>query len=282
MCIADSHNDFLTKLKRYEYEWYINEQVKNGLKVMSCAVFTNGLKDPISFIKQASKFLDKYNNENKQTKLLLSIEDMHFVDLLNISEIFKLKPISCGLTWNNENILAGGVLSEKGVSQKGKNIIKRLEEKGILIDTAHLNKRSFFDVCEITSKPIYNSHSCLNSLNKNVRNLDDEQIDILVKSNGYLGICFVGKFLTREKVRVKDVVKHILYFIEKYGYKNIGIGSDFNGTDDLPDYLKSYADFKWLRNEFKKMGVDDNIIDCILYKNFVEFLMRNSSYNFLK
>ena len=280
MFIADSHNDFLTKFNRYGYERYVDEQVRSGLKIMSCAVFTTELNNPISFIKEANDFLVDYNTKNKQSKLLLSIEDMYFVDLLNISEIIKLKPISCGLTWNYENSLAGGVFSEKGVTSKGKNIIKKLEEKNILIDTAHLNKKSFFDVCEVTSKPIYNSHCCLNSLNKNDRNLDDEQIDILVKSNGYLGVCFVGKFLTKNKVRVNDVVKHILYFIEKYGYKNIGIGSDFNGTEDLPQCLKCYADFKWLENEFRKMGVDDNIIECVFYKNYVEFLMRNSLINF--
>ena len=68
-----------------------------------------------------------------------------------------------------------------------------------------------------------------------------------------IGITFVGYFLGDNPATIKGVVKHIDYFLQKFGDDNISIGSDFNGTDYLPSNLKRYSHFKNLKNLLLKV-----------------------------
>ena len=188
--------------------------------------------------------------------------------------LINLKPFSTTLTWNDCNQFAGGSNSLEGLSKLGKTYINIVEQNNVLIDTAHLSRRSFWDFCKQTSLPIYNSHSNIYNIHYHNRNLTHNQIRQIVNSNGYLGITLYDKFMSYTKTSSKDIAIQFDYLIQKFGYKNFGLGTDFYGIDNknLPIDIQNYDHLSNLVENLKILGYNDTIIEHLLYKNFENFM----------
>jgi membrane dipeptidase len=70
-----------------------------------------------------------------------------------------------------------------------------MNELGMMIDVSHVGEYTFWDVINSTSKPIIASHSSVNSLTVNHRNLKDDQIKAIAKTGGVIQLCFSQEFL---------------------------------------------------------------------------------------
>jgi membrane dipeptidase len=106
-----------------------------------------------------------------------------------------------GLTWNTSNAIATSARDETergkigGLTDFGKQVVKRMNELGMLIDVSHLGETAFWEVIELSNSPIIASHSNVYSLAPHYRNLTDEQIRAIAKTGGYIGMNFYNKFL---------------------------------------------------------------------------------------
>ena len=127
------------------------------------------------------------------------MEDAWFLTADNIDDLIALHPHSVGLTWNAANAMAGGAHSRNSITPLGYQIIKRLEDAGIQIDTAHLNRRSFWQFTSVTTRPLICTHTALHAVHRHARNLNNRQIRAIIKSGGYIGLALVPKFLTRTR-----------------------------------------------------------------------------------
>lgn len=241
---------------------------------MLAQVWTSELKHPMNA-------LQKFHIEVCQTKnLLLAIEDLGFLTernwKKNIKKIIEFKPFSCGLVWNNDNTLGGGAFGKSGLTKLGEKVALTLENAGILVDTAHMNEQTFWDFCKITTRPIFNSHSNFYEQNPHARNLKNEQIERIIKSGGMFCLSFVKYFVSDEgDVKCADVARQIAWCVKKFGDKNVGIGSDFFGTTELPDDLKTYVDFAKLKKNLLKFGLSRKQIYNIFYRNLASFVRKN-------
>jgi len=274
MKICDAHTDFLTEIKdRKKREEYV-KSIRKIAGIISCAVFTTNSTISVKDVENFKYELDYYNKKY-HTQFLLSIEDLGFIKSIEeLYELIKLKPISVTLTWNEENQFAGGANTNKGLTKLGVEAIKILESNNVLIDTAHLSRKAFFEFAHITTKPIYNSHSNIYSLCKHKRNLTDKQIEMIVKSGGFLGLTFYEKFISNNKITMRDVALQFDYLIKKFGCKNFGFGTDLYGIEKefLPIDFKQYFDIKKLIEELKKLNYSKKIIYAIVDKNYKNFL----------
>jgi membrane dipeptidase len=106
-----------------------------------------------------------------------------------------------GLTWNTSNEIGVSARDESergrkgGLTEFGKDVVRRMNELGMLVDVSHLGETAFWDVVEISTAPIIASHSNAFSLCPHYRNLTDDQIRAIAKSGGYIGANFYCKFL---------------------------------------------------------------------------------------
>ncbi|MBQ8522857.1 MAG: dipeptidase [Clostridia bacterium] len=277
MKISDSHTDFLTSIKySSDRQNYIKQIKEYGAKNISCAVFTTNKGFSIDRISQYLNELDSFGKKYN-INLLLSIEDIGFIKSNDeFDKLIALRPISVTLTWNYANQFAGGSYTDLGLSNLGKKYVKLLEENNILVDTAHLSQSSFWDFCKLSKLPIYNSHSNIYNLKHHNRNLTDKQIKQIVKTDGYLGITMYDQFISKNKITSKDLAYQFDYLIKNFGYKNFGLGTDLHGIDydNLPLDIKGYNDLNNFVKQLKYLGYNKDIIDCILYKNFEDFVNR--------
>lgn len=271
--IFDLHNDFLTDLKSNRVKKrYLNNKVNKTTNIVS-AVWTSKLnqEESIKNIETCYSFIAEHNM-NSKSQLNLAIEDMHFLTKNYLDRIINMRPIYCGLTWNSDNVLAGGAIEGGDFSGLGLDVVRCLEKENIQIDTAHLSERSFMTFSKITERPILCSHTAVARLKGHVRNLKDYQLKMIVESGGLIGVCLVGDFLVEEKkCRVGDVARHIDYIVSRFGDQNIAIGTDFYGTTNLPKGIKDYKDLSLLEDRLEMLGYSEETIDNIFYKNAQKF-----------
>lgn len=274
MKISDSHNDFLTFYKtKQSKKNYLYRLTYTNLKILNAVFWTSKTKNPIKELYKNASIISEFKQKN--IKIIYSIEDVGFCDIKNISDLIKANVSFCGLVWNYNNKFGGGALDDGCLTPLGIKILKELEKNNICVDTAHMNEKTFKDFIKITSKPIYNSHSNIFDLCEHKRNLKGWQISKIIKSNGYLGLSFVNDFITKNGTsNVQEIARQIMYFINKWGSDNVGLGTDFFGTSNLPQNLKSYADIKNLEKELFSLGISENITNKILYQNYYDFLKR--------
>jgi membrane dipeptidase len=84
---------------------------------------------------------------------------------------------------------------DRGLSEFGTQVVRRMNELGMLVDLSHSSDKSFFDVLQATKAPVIASHSCVRALRNHPRNLSDAQLQALKKNGGVIQIAFVADFL---------------------------------------------------------------------------------------
>ncbi len=138
---------------------------------------------------------------------LIGVEGGHMIeDDLEKLEILHQRGMSyLTLTHNNSTSWASSArdetqrastLKQKGLNDFGRKIIARMNERGIMIDLSHVGEKTFYDVLEITTKPVILTHSSVYALAPHFRNVNDEQIKAIAKNNGVICINFYSAFLS--------------------------------------------------------------------------------------
>ena len=157
-------------------------------------------------------------NAAKQKKLavLFGVEGGHMIenDMGKLDALYNRGVRYMTLTWNNSTPWATSALDEtsppiplhgvergidsvrkKGLTDFGKQIVKRMNELGMLVDLSHVGEQTFWDAMATTTKPVLVSHSCVYNLCPHRRNLKDEQIKAIAKNGGVIHLNFYSGFL---------------------------------------------------------------------------------------
>ena len=270
MTICDLHNDYLTELKtNAQIENYLKSQ--KNLHTLLSPIWTTKLKDVKEFAYNKSLFIQSLKLDYKTQ---ICFEDMKFFDD-DYDFLKSIKPLYCGLVWNNDNKFGGGAYGKGTLTQKGKNLVKNLEKQNIFVDTAHMNIQTFNAFLSQTEKPIFCSHSGFCDIVFDKRNFSKQQLKDIVSSNGLIGLYFVGKYIEKDKATCDSIVKNIDYFVQNFGLENLAIGTDFFGTSDLPCDVQSYYDFSKIKQKLHQIGYKNAQIDAIFYKNYEIFVNRS-------
>ena len=191
---------------------------------------------------------------------------------------------SLGLTWSRANAFAEGVPfrfpstgdTGPGLTDAGKELVRRCNELGILVDLSHLNEAGFWDVAEISSAPLVATHSNVNALCASSRNLTDAQLDAVGKSGGVVGINFAVSFLRADghndaDTPLAEIVRHADYIADRIGVDHVAFGSDFDGAL-MPDELDGIAALPKLVNEFRSAGWEEETIAKLTHRNWLRVL----------
>lgn len=146
------------------------------------------------------------------------------------------------LTWNTESKYGSGNRSKKGLTEKGRELLKSAISLGLGIDLSHANEKTFYHMIEVIKGEqqrgvdvcCYASHSNSRALCSRDRNLDDEQLKKLREVNGLVGIFCNRNFLVEEKVKnlvsqqekEEAYLKHIEHISKIIGKDNIMLATD--------------------------------------------------------
>ena len=82
-----------------------------------------------------------------------------------------------------------------GLSPFGRDVVRKMNSLGMLVDVSHISDASFYDVLETSDKPVVATHSCCRALCDHPRNMTDEMIRHLAEAGGVIQINFYPLFL---------------------------------------------------------------------------------------
>ncbi|MDA8227893.1 MAG: dipeptidase [Desulfitobacterium hafniense] len=216
--------------------------------------------------------------DNERIGLLLSVEGGEILGdgLFMVDIIHHLGVRALGLTWNQRNYLADGVWessSSSRLTRFGEQVVKRLNDLGMIIDVSHLNEPGFWNVLEKSGYPILASHSCVKAICNHPRNLSDDQLKALARNGGLVGINFYPGFLNESgHATLQDVIQHICYIADLVGIDVLGLGSDFDGIDKTPDMLDDVSNFQTLAEGLLAKGFSRVEIQKVFHGNFMRLL----------
>ena len=160
----------------------------------------------------------------------LAIED----SLDNIDHFARRGIAYMTLCHNGDNAICDSARRSKGthggVSAFGAEVIRRMNDLGVMVDMSHAGEKSFYDALSISRAPIVCSHSNCRTLCDVPRNLTDDQLRAIARKGGVVHITLYHGFLrTAGEASILDAIAHLEHAISIMGTDHVGIGTDFDG-----------------------------------------------------
>ena len=134
------------------------------------------------------------------------------------------------LTYNYRNLVGVGVMEEVqgGVSEFGREVIHRLNDRGVVIDLSHACEQTVLEALDITKSPLMVSHACCRAIHNTPRNVSDAVLQKLREKNSLIGCAAFSAFIKPGMVQntLDEMIAHIDHMVEVAGIDNVVIGGD--------------------------------------------------------
>ncbi len=161
----------------------------------------------------------------------------------------------------------------EGLSEFGKDFVRRLNEKKIFVDLAHINREGFFDAVAVhdRSQPLLVTHTGVAGVHRHWRNLDDEQLRAIAATGGTIGVMYQSSFLGDPWAggSAAAVVRHLAHIVETVGEEHASLGSDWDGAINPPRDLLTPLDLPRVVELMLQRGWSGERIQKILGGNFL-------------
>lgn len=233
-------------------------------------------KDKIEIVRNTDEL--KQCNSNGKVGAFLSIEEGEVLkgDVSKVLDVYEKGIRMLTLTWNYENSIGYPNVNfkykDKGLKEKGIEIVNEMERVGIIPDCSHLSDGGFYDLSKICKKPFIATHSNARAIKDHPRNLTDDMIKILSNKGGVMGLNFCSDFVAEDEVtKVLKIAKHAKHIKNVGGIDVLSIGSDFDGIENEVE-IKDTSEMDKLYYGLKKEGFRDDDIEKVFYKNIMRVL----------
>ncbi|HET7003310.1 MAG TPA: membrane dipeptidase, partial [Puia sp.] len=204
---------------------------------------------------------------NHKLACLSGVEGGHMIEdnLDYIDSFYKRGVRYMTLSWNNSTSWSTSAMDESqhafivtsyGLNDFGKQVVRKMNQLGMMVDVSHIGEKTFNDVIATTTKPVIASHSSVYALCPVFRNLKDDQIKAIAKNGGVIQVNFYSEFLDSTYGRKKEAFIKLhqnefdsimrtknsgmtagVYFARKYKSEYEGIRPPFSVLLDHIDYI---------------------------------------------
>jgi membrane dipeptidase len=167
--------------------------------------------------------------EDHRLRLVLSLEGVEPLlgDPDAFEEWFDRGVRSASLTWNHANEFAGGVdTPADGLTDRGRALVRRFAELGVLLDLAHASEQTWRDVVG-ERVPFSVTHAACRAVHDHRRNLADWQLEALAEAGGVLGLMALPFVVDPDSPTLSRWLDHIDHAVSVMGIEHVGLGADF-------------------------------------------------------
>jgi len=209
--------------------------------------------DRLLLVRSAADIL-KAKRERK-FGVVLGTQDTCMVgtELDRLAQMKKDGVMTVQLTYNLRNLSGDGSLepANSGLSNLGRDTIRRIEAEKQLLDLAHGGARTIDEAIAFAKRPLVISHTGARALMDHPRNVADASMKAVADKGGVVGVYFMPYLRADMHPAATDVIAHVEHVAKVVGEDHIGIGTD-NGVLPLdlgPESKKRLDD--WQRQRIK-------------------------------
>ena len=160
------------------------------------------------------------------------MEGLHALegDLANLDVFYDAGYRMLGLAHSFDNEVAGSAagLEKGGLTDLGRAVVRRMEERHVLVDLAHVAPASIDDVVDMATRPVVVSHTGVQGTCPGPRNLADRHVRRIAETGGVIGIGYWEGAVC--SIELKAIIRAIRYVADLVGVEHVALGSDFDGT----------------------------------------------------
>ena len=187
-----------------------------------------------------------------------------------------------GLAHYGPSTYAHGTASTGGLTGQGIELVKFMDELGMILDATHLAEDSFWQALELFHGTVIASHNNCRELVPGDRQFSDEQIRSLIERDAVIGAAFDNWMLypgwvagqtSTSAVSLENVIDHIEHVCQLAGNtRHAAIGSDLDGgfgREQSPGDLDTIADLQKLPPLLRKRGYTEADVEAIMHGNWL-------------
>lgn len=236
--------------------------------------FAGGSRGGFVVIESAadlSNYLERRRTNGRITAGLLSIEGAHALDgkLENLDVLYRAgyRMMSPSHFFDNDIGGSAAGVHKTGLTEKGRELVRQMEARHMIVDLAHASPRTIEDVLAIATRPLVVSHTGVKGTCDNNRNVTDDQIRAVAAKGGLIGIGYWDTATCGTDARA--IVKAMRYVSDRVGVEHVALGSDFDGAVTEPFDTTGLVE---ITEAMLNAGYSEQEIRMIMGENVVRFL----------
>ncbi len=182
--------------------------------------------------QQIDALLAARQKDRSTVGAMLTIEGLHNLEgkVENLDRLYDAGFRMAGFTHFFDNELGGSMhgLKKGGLTPFGRDILRRMEAKGMIVDIAHLSHAGVAEVLAMAKRPVVSSHGGVQATCKVNRNLTDDEVRGVAKTGGVIGIGYwEGAICSTDPRAAAKAMKHVRDLV---GIQHVALGSDYDGA----------------------------------------------------
>jgi microsomal dipeptidase-like Zn-dependent dipeptidase len=193
---------------------------------------SNGAIKAVDTAGQMEALLVARQKDKRAVGAMLTIEGLQNLEgkAANLDRLYDAGFRMAGLTHFFDNELAGSMhgLKKGGLTPFGRDIVRRMEAKGMIIDIAHLSHKGVAEILAMATRPVVSSHGGVQATCNVNRNLTDDEVRGVAKTGGIIGIGYWDGALCDTSPR--EAAKAMKHVRDLVGIQHVALGSDYDGA----------------------------------------------------
>ncbi|MEY3834282.1 MAG: hypothetical protein RLZZ130_1760, partial [Pseudomonadota bacterium] len=192
---------------------------------------SDGKLQAVNKPQQLDALLVARQKDRSTVGAMLTIEGLHNLEgkAENLDRLYGAGFRMAGFTHFFDNELGGSMhgLKKGGLTPFGRDILRRMEAKGMIVDIAHLSHAGVAEVLAMAKRPVVSSHGGVQATCKVNRNLTDDEVRGVAKTGGIIGIGYwEGAICSTDPRAAAKAMKHVRDLV---GIQHVALGSDYDG-----------------------------------------------------
>ncbi|WP_333790507.1 dipeptidase [Sphingorhabdus sp.] len=193
---------------------------------------SDGKLQAVDKAQQIDALLAARQKDRSTVGAMLTIEGLHNLEgkAENLDRLYDAGFRMAGFTHFFDNELGGSMhgLKKGGLTPFGRDILRRMEAKGMIVDIAHLSHAGVAEVLAMAKRPVVSSHGGVQATCKVNRNLTDDEVRGVAKTGGIIGIGYwEGAICSTDPRAAAKAMKHVRDLV---GIQHVALGSDYDGA----------------------------------------------------